>query len=430
MVTVEQIQEKMFDFIENRLAEKLEKETNEEKRQKLREDHVIAVWIARAAKRINQHKIATRLRLATHAIKYSHPDARGSSLFSDGCEAAGESLVGTHSLGSTKSLDVVGNAASLDVYKFLSVEIEGIPLWQWAKERHATFIAALPGSDEEKSSWCDAFASFSQNDPNPMSHPLAKQVYWPVGDDEYHLLQPMFPSSLAHSINRILNEARFSDSSKEARAARRQGKDHPHGFRDWPDHLSQKFGGTKPQNISQLNSDRRGEILLLAAVPPSWQMPGRRYSLPLHTNTLFKRLPYEFVREAGELARFLASVSDWTNLRIREARKRRVEQIVDDLISYGFSFADEAYAGWTNSDECHLDLVECYWLDPNRQDEDFQQSRNSTDWPRTIADRFGSWLNNQLHSKANLAVGDVEHAQWLSEFESDFADHLREIRNV
>lgn len=33
----------------------------------------------------------------------------------------------------------------------------------------------------------------------------------------------------------------------------------------------QQLGGTKPQNISQLNSERRGNKGLLASLPPVWR---------------------------------------------------------------------------------------------------------------------------------------------------------------
>ena len=422
MSTSSQIQKTMAAFIEQRLADKLEREKDEGKRQKLREKHQPAAWIADAAHRVKQ------IRLVTHAIKYSHPDARGSGLCSEGCEAAGEGLVGTHTLGKQKSMDVIGNAASLDVYKFLSLEVEGVPLWQLARGLDAVLIAALPGSAEENRAWVESFATLTEEDLKPASHPLAKQVYWPLGKSEYHLLQPLFPTSLVQGVYDILRRERFSEETKAAREAKRDGKPHTQGFSDWPKLLIQKFGGTKPQNISQLNSERHGEAWLLPSLPPSWRQMGVRP--PLYTNTIFERLPNKFDRKAGELGRYLALVRDWNNIDIRDGRARRVFEIIDDLIHFGYSFMDELSAGWSADEDCKLDNVERYWLDPNRDDEDFQQQRNFTDWPRDIADRFGKWLNSRLHKRHRLPVGDREHREWLREFESELAGHLREIKNA
>ncbi|MCY4642534.1 MAG: type I-F CRISPR-associated protein Csy1 [Gammaproteobacteria bacterium] len=428
MNTTTQIKQAMVSFIEERLSEKLEKTQDASKRQVLCEKHEPTVWIADAVRRINRNSIPTRLRLVTHAIKYSHPDARGSSLCSDGCEAAGEDLVGTHTLERKKSLDVVGNAASLDVYKFLSLEVEGVPLWQRARDQDDALLAALPGSAKENQEWLETFATLAENDPEPASHSLAKQVYWPLATNEYHLLQPLFPTSLVQRVSDILREARFSDETKAAREAKRDGKPHAHGFRDWPEFLVQKFGGANRQNISQLNSERHGEAWLLPSLPPQWRQMGLRP--PLQTDTVFKHLPFGINRKAEELEFYLVSVKDWNNKDIRDGRARRVSEIIDDLIQYGFSFIGELPAGWSADEDCELNDAERYWLDPNRDDDEFQQQRSSSDWPRDIADRFGQWLNSRLRRRYKLPMGDPEHHEWLLEFESELADHLWEIKNV
>ena len=420
MNTTAKIQQAMSEFIEERLADKLDNEKHEGKRQALREKYQPAAWIADAARRVKQ------IQLVTHALKYSHPDARGSNLCSDGFVVIDEALVGTHTLREQKSLDVVGNAASLDVYKFLSLEVGGVPLWQLAHNQDPSLFAALPGNLEEKKSWIDSFASLARNDQKPRSHPLAKQVYWPLGNDDYHLLQPLFPTSLVQRVHDLLREARFSDEAKAAREARRNGKSHAHGYSDWPALLILRFGGTKPQNISQLNSQRHGEAWLMPSVPPQWEPRGLRP--PLSLDTVFKRLPRNFNRKVEELGRYLASVREWNNKGIRDGRGRRVSEIIDELIEYAIKI-QSLDAGWSANGNCKLSDAERYWLDPGRDDGDFQQKRSSTDWPRDIAERFGRWLNTRLH-RHKLPMGDPEHHVWQREFETELADHLREIKNA
>lgn len=420
MDTTTQIQQAISGFIEERLADKLDKEKDKAKRQELRQKYQPAAWIADAARRVRQ------IQLVTHALKYSHPDARGSNLCSNGFMVKDETLIGTHTLGEKKSLDVVGNAASLDVYKFLSLEVEGVPLWQRAQQQDIALLDAMPGSMDEKRSWMDAFASIVRNAQEPTSHPLAKQVYWYLEMDGYHLLQPLFPTSLVHRVYVLLREGRFSDETREAREARRNGKPHTHGYRDWPNLLIQKFGGTKPQNISQLNSERHGEVWLLPSMPPQWD--SRRFRPPLSVDTLFKRLPHNFGRQAKELGRYLASVKDWNNRDIRDERRRRISGIIDELLEYAMRI-QSLDAGWSATESCKLANVECYWLDPMRDDADFQQKRSSTDWPSEIAKRFGTWLNGHL-SRHNLPVGDPEHQEWRRELEKELTGHLLEIKHA
>ncbi|MBV7619371.1 hypothetical protein KVQ86_24795, partial [Escherichia coli] len=66
--------------------------------------------------------------------------------------------------------------------------------------------------------------------------------------------------------------------SKAVREARFKKIHHAHESREYPNLLVQNFGGSKPQNISQLNSDRRGSMWLLPSIPPTWK--GQQIELP------------------------------------------------------------------------------------------------------------------------------------------------------
>ena len=76
-------------------------------------------WIADAARR------ASQIQLVTHGLKFTHPDARGTSVFSSGNNTAKSHLVGTHILGLALIADGVCSAGALDVFKFLQIEVAG-----------------------------------------------------------------------------------------------------------------------------------------------------------------------------------------------------------------------------------------------------------------------------------------------------------------
>lgn len=406
---VTQLRQAMETFITERLQAKLDKEKNEEKHRRLIEAHQPPAWIADAARRVKQ------IQLVTHALKYAHPDARGTSLHSEGNPAARETEIGTHSLGGRLTPDVVGNAAALDVYKFLSLEVAGKPIWQRAVEDDPNLFAALPGDEEEKRAWIAAFATLPQPKGGPASHKLAKQLYWPMGEGGYNLLQPLFPSSLVHAVWERLRDDRFSETAQEARQARREGRPHSCGYRDWPELVILKFGGTKPQNISQLNTERHGEAWLLPSYPPAWK--SQAIALPRYVESVFKRFErWRPARERlDELGRFLAGVRDWNNLRIREGRTRRVEAIIDELIQYAAAIR-ALPPGWSAGDDCRLPPSQRFWLDPERDDPEFQQARAAADWPRQVAEAFGAWLNTHLR-RHRLPVGDAELRAWRQEFQ-------------
>ena len=432
MSATTRMEQAILDFIDERRNAKIEKVPKprpgqeaewERKLREIDDRHEPKTWIADAARR------AKRIKLATHVPKFTHPDAKGSSLYChrDDLPDERDGFVGSHSAAWLRP-DVTGDAGALDVFKLLSIEVDGVPLWQRARNGAPEFRDALPGGIEDADAWLKAFAALSQEDQVPASHALVKQVYWPVAPGEYHLLQPMYPTSLAHCVWERLQEARFSDEATAAREARRQGKPHGRGFRDWPGLLERKFGGTKPQNISQLNSKRRGAAWLLPAVPPQWDARGLTW--PRNVKTVFGRsMPRRVREELRKLEKFLARNQDRNNADIRQKRDRLVESIVDDVIGYAGKI-QALDPGWSDSDECALPDAEKYWLDPERDDEGFQVSRASADWSSDVAKAFGAWVNEALIRGRLSSVGDVEHRVWTREFESGMAEHLREIGNA
>ena len=413
-----QITSVIDNFLTERLQPKLDKlkEGDEEKRQKLIEQHEPRNWIADAARRVAQ------IRRITHALKYSHPDARGSSLFSEGNPAAGETLVGTHSL-TDLTADVVGNAAALDVYKFLRLEVNGITLLELAQSGSDTLLEAFGGDDNARS-WIQAFADIDNLGDAPASHKLAKQTYWPVDDDAYHLLAPLFPSSLAHHQYERIHHDRFSEDAKSAREARYNNAPHAHGYREFPNLAIIKFGGTKPQNISQLNSERHGEAWLLPSLPPEWKTTGLKP--PCHVETVFERwlMGFRSIREpVRALKRFLRKTGH-NNQAIRNTRLAMTRQIIDEILMLAIRI-QQLQPGWSAGPDCRLAQAERFWLDPGRvtKDEDFATARASADWREAITDGFARWLNKQLDSD-KTPMADAERDHWRKELN----DELRLLR--
>jgi CRISPR-associated protein Csy1 len=196
---------------------------------------------------------------------------------------------------------------------------------------------------------------------------------------------------------------------------------------EYPDLAVRKFGGTKPQNISQLNSERRGENTLLAALPPTWQSDPARP--PLRIETVFG--PWLSNRRrvrllAGGLRKYLDSVRNpaRNTLEIRQNRAEWVEAIITEL----FQFAAELHEltpGWSADPDCRLPLEERYWLDPSRglTDPDFAAARAAVDWREAISERFARWLNARLDTD-RTPMGEAEFEAWRGELDG----HLRLLR--
>ena len=106
---------------------------------------------------------------------------------------------------------------------------------------------------------------FHYNGRNIFLHFLAEHIY------RIHSSGKLYASLFAHVLYEEIQEHRFGNAAKEARKARKEGLYSEHAVHDYPGLAIQKLGGTKPQNVSQLNSERGGTNYLLASCPPEWR---------------------------------------------------------------------------------------------------------------------------------------------------------------
>lgn len=428
--STEDIRAVITQFLAERLQPKLDKvaEDDSEQRERLRAAHAPKTWIADAARRVGQ------IQQVTHAIKYTHPDARGSSLYSTGNPHAADTEVGTHTLGMDLAADVVGNAAALDVYKFLHLRLGERSILDLAVADEPALAEALSDNPEEAKAWMAAFAKLPEAKSETASHKLTRQIYWPLGDGNYHLLAPLFPTSLVHGLWKTVREHRFSDDTKAAREARKAGVDHPHGFHEYPELAIQSFGGTKPQNISQLNSERYGENYLLPALPPNWQSPAIRP--PFAVSSVFDRTfgNRPRVRERVRILRaFLERVAHYNNVQIRDKRAELTAHLCDEALLYAAELRDavdtgDLAAGWTRDARCRLNRAEQLWLDPLRChfDADFASDYHRNEWPDDICRRFGNWLTARLTTRERpMSALEAEH--WRGELDKEMRLLRREL---
>ncbi|MDG9881967.1 type I-F CRISPR-associated protein Csy1 [Pseudomonas sp. GD04058] len=392
-------------------------------------------WLADAARRVAQ------IQAVTHVLKATHPDARGTSLYVDPSSLARHKEVGSHMLGQDMATDIVGNAAALDVYKFLKVEVEGRRLLDWFQDNDADLLAALHDDTEIANEWAAAFKGLIRPTDAISSHEMAKQVYWsvtndPADDAGFHLLQPLFPSSLVHAVHLDITEVRYGERNKEARQAWRNKVPHPDPYHDYRNLITRKLGGTKPQNISQLNSDRGGVNYLLASLPPSWGRGSRNPLLSI--DSVFDNFrQFDGVnRQVTALCKLLEDDPE-QSFETRQQRERIEQALGRSLAAFGQGIQNQYPAGWTTEATCNLPLSEQLWLDPERAslspregheeaDQNFITAFGQQTWPGDIAKRFGIWLNDIL-KKAGLPVSSVEHAQWtrkIAAYVIPLAHHL------
>jgi CRISPR-associated protein Csy1 len=426
-----ELSEKIASYIQNRAtarSEKLEKDAEKQRKEsdegslesaQKRAEHEAsfkpASWLTDAATRAKQ------INVVTHALKFTHSDAKGSSIYlhkvGDGPEEP--RYLSTSTLSDIKA-DVVGNAAALDVAGLLRLEDgERVSLINRIAQGDTSSLAPFAENDDQLAEWVSGFKAVL-TDKELSSHQLAKQLYFPLPDGGYHLLSPLYASSLAQALYQRITDSRYSDDAMALRKARREEK---YSVSETVDYLAvavQNFGGTKPQNVSQLNSGRGGKSFLMSCQPPVWRKQDKP---PSSGNAFWREFDRRAWKTAKELKDYLTSIKDRSSTKARrDVRADLVDELMDTLFFYAseiIGMTDQV--GW--SAHSALPLSEQLWLDPLRDDEEFQRKRESDDWQTEIAERFASWLNRKLESD-KLAMKDAEYREWLGLVETKFKQDL------
>lgn len=368
----------------------------QERKQALLNKFKASNWLSDAANRAGQ------ISLVTHALKYVHSDAKGSSLMlNSGEKASGIRYLISKSL-STLKADVVGNAAALDVANLLLLEANGKCLLDHLAEDDATPLASF-GSVAQQDTWLQGFKQALRL-ADPASHALAKQLYFPVPEaaSGYHLLAPLAASSLNQAVFQRI-QARFSDESKAAREAKKKGVYWHEGTRNYPALAIQTFGGTKPQNISWLNAQRGGRVHLFNSQPPLWHS---QIKPPKSIEAFWSGYRWRIRQHARDLKSFLAwaDAQSLNNRYIRAKRATMVADMVGELHHYA-ALVQQLPSGWSAAN-WGLSPEAC-WLDLGRSDAAFVAKRQGKAWCKLVAQTFGRVLSKALTAE-KLTMADDE----------------------
>lgn len=287
---------------------------------------LLANWLPSAAKRAGQ------ISISTHPCTFSHPSARKnkngyvSSIIAqnthkvDGFLRSGNVHV---------EADALGNAAALDVYKFLSLVLgDGQTLLNHIVQESELAQKLLKQPNCDYAVLRDDFLKMIETDQVAITSSKVKQVYYPIEDGEYHLLSILTNSGQLFELRKRLDRFRFGDDLKLARESRKANLYHSTGYCEIYGLTTIGYGGTKPQNISVLNNKNAGKAHLLPSFPPSLKQ--REIRLP--TSDFFKEsFTAWHARDVLEALHRLF-VTEYNNVNIREGRDYRIQQYVDLVI--------------------------------------------------------------------------------------------------
>jgi CRISPR-associated protein Csy1 len=211
-----------------------------------------------------------------------------------------------------------------------------------------------------------------------------KQVYFPVDNEEYHLLSVLTPSGIMYNLKERIQLLHFSEPAQAARAARKKGEYHEGKLSEVYDLSIIGYGGTKPQNISVLNNQHGGAAYLLPSVPPD--LSPRRVQPPridFFTNSLWYKLFQDDFQKFHELL-----IADTNNVHVRRQRDYSIMAIIYHVVDRLWQIRS-LEPGWSRSDNYQrLPRHQKIWLD-----QEYEEMRsNDPAWFDTVQGELARWF--------------------------------------
>lgn len=374
-------------------------------------------WIAEAATRM-----AMQLSFSTHLSKGIHPDSKGDNINVYQQPLSSSIFVGSHLLPQT-ILDASGNAAALPLAAFFNLVIDearGTRLQDLLREDSPL----LDGAFAEEPALSDHYKKLFQQALGgalnaPATHERNKQLLWAHGDNNYTCIVPLYPSVLANHLFHKIQTQRYSEEAKAARESRKKANNEPKAYVSIVDLAITKLGGTKPQNISQLNSQQGGRHYLLPSLPPRFILP-RNYFPASHRSFFNPPLYYLLRPMFRDLFNVVAD--NQNTYQIRDLRKDAIQTIAENTIYIAQQFGQRFSPGWSKTYSALSPEQKC-WLDPARAElegeEAFKAMYEAGLWQDKVADAFAFWINEILKKRfpqiANT-FAKAEFNEWRKQF--------------
>ena len=334
-------------------------------------------WLPDAAKRV------TQLSMVSHPSKFSHPSAKTSSVIAQAKQINDGYL---RSGNVSYPLDVFGNAAAMDVFKFLSLPLtEKLTVLDGFERQEESLKTLLVGADLDFETLGTEFLKIKATDTSVKTDHLVKQVYFPIEQAEYHLLSVLTPSGLITRLKQSIDTIRFSEETKQAKELRRKNEHHEIGYADIFGLTITAYGGTQPQNVSVLNSQNAGRAYLLSSCPPMLE----KRAIRLPKTDFFAQCLYRknYQESFIQLHKFMQL--DLNNDDIRTAIRNIIQFVIDQILVLASKTREYSVEGWSNQDYyASLPKLQRIWLDKIYQTERDEDS----DWRDELSREIARWI--------------------------------------
>ena len=367
-----------------------------------------------------------RCRTVSHIARYTNPDVAIS--VHDTSQPVGQGYLTTTDMTAEDDLIVNGGAAYMAFASFLvgkfsqketaeeqKADLAAKTAWQYFREDSPFIRKEIESLGVEYEPLREKILKIRPQEVPQMTDTRLRQVYFPTGEDDYHLLTVIPPVSMMFSLTEQVETA----SRSQGRCRDKESEHYGESYFIFPDITRAAFGGSQPQNMSCRNTSLGVDIL--PSQPPI--LSGRKIKLP-------KR---NFFSDSLYWRRFSDTLSDLDALfrdqrHNLETRERREDIILDfvETVLYEANRLQNLPAGW--SKETELSDEQATWLDEAYG----RQRQADTDWIWPVCLDFSRWLVNAygrfcgIEKRKEISLSDAELHSFASTLESVLKQEVRE----
>lgn len=385
-------------------------------------EHNTVVWLN------NWVMKAKDISFATHVGKLTHSSSKSSSILDVSTEI-NDSYLTTNSLDNLDIDTASSNAASLPIADILNITSNGVSVLDCLKQGDNSFFTHLVDDSVVISDWCEQLKQ-AYDSTQKQSYFLSKQIYFPICNEQYHLLMPLTSSSLVHAIH-LEHKKYWDEDQVKARSQKKNKKYSKTIVSTYPNKAYLHVTGSNHSNASSLNGKRGGRAALLPTMPPVWKS-----NTPSYVNNISifdKSLAFELINEIKELKNYLLLIKN-KSLNISEPKRNaavlnKLQAISNQFFNYlEMINLNESLEGWTANSKLPDDqqLV----LEPWREDEAAKVLKLNNKWQVSLAQTYGRWLNNQLDKESKLQLSPIQARLWSDCFLIELRERvaIQEVR--
>lgn len=367
-----------------------------------------------------------RCRAVSHIARYTNPDVAIS--LHDSSKPVGQGYLTTADVTAEDDLVVNGGAAYMAIASFLvgkfsqqetaeeqKADFTAKTAWQYFREDAPFIRREIESLGMDYKSLREKILEIQPQEVPQRTDTRLRQVYFPIGADDYHLLTVIPPVSLMFSLTE-----RVEMASRLQRTCRDKKSEHyGESYCTFSDITRAAFGGSQPQNMSCRNTSLGVDIL--SSQPPL--LSGRKIRLPrrnFFSDSLYWRRFRDMLFNLDALFRDRRH-----NLEMRERREDIILDFVESVL-YEANRLQALPAGWSQDTE--LSEEQAVWLDAAYS----TQRQDDVDWIWPVCLDFARWLVNAYRrfcrdeKLKEISLSDAELHSFASTMEDVLKQEVRE----